>query len=90
MNEQIKIVQREISNIRSEVGEAERLMRVREQLYFDLDRLRSEREEIEAQIEGSVVHYQTETIKYSGYREMNERLRRRIAEVNEYINKMTL
>ena len=56
MNEQIKIVQREISNIRSEVGEAERLMRVREQLYFDLDRLRSEREEIEAQIEGSVVH----------------------------------
>lgn len=32
------------------------MLRVREQLYFDLDKLRSEREEIEAHIEGSVVH----------------------------------
>lgn len=53
-----------------------------------MDQLREERQHIEAEIESSSILESTE-IRMSGYREMNERLRRRIYEVREYIQKMT-
>ena len=55
----------------------ENLLQTRDSLYKELDMLREEREHIEAEIESSTV-VETEVVKYSGYREMNERLRRRI------------
>lgn len=63
-------------------------MQTRDSLYKELDMLRDEREHIESEIENSSV-LETEIVKYSGYREMNERLRRRIFEVREFIQKMT-
>jgi hypothetical protein len=54
-----------------------------------LDQLREERNQIEGEIEGQTDYERTETFKSSGYKEMNERLRRRIYEVREYIQKMT-
>lgn len=66
----------------------ENLLHTRDALYKELDQLREEREHIESEIEGSAVVEHTE-VRTSGYREMNERLRRRIFEVREYIQKMT-
>lgn len=89
LNEEIKSAQVEISNIRAEVLEVENLLHARDGLYKELDQLREEREHIESEIESSTLVEQTEVVKSSGYREMNERLRRRIFEVREFIQKMT-
>ena len=71
----------EISNIHAEVLEVENLLQARDGLYRELDQLREEREHIESEIESSATVQTTEIIKSTGYREMNERLRRRIYEV---------
>jgi flagellar biosynthesis/type III secretory pathway chaperone len=89
VNEEIKGAQLEISNIRAEVLEVENLLHARDSLYKELDQLREEREHIESEIESSSTVEQVEVVKSSGYREMNERLRRRIFEVREFIQKMT-
>lgn len=89
LNQEIKSAQEEISNIRAEVLEVENLLQARDSLYKELDQLREEREHIESEIESSSTVDHTQVIKTSGYREMNERLRRRIFEVREFIQKMT-
>jgi Skp family chaperone for outer membrane proteins len=81
LNEEIKTSQTEISNIHAEVLEVENLLQARDCLYRELDQLREEREHIESEIESSATLQTTEIIKSTGYREMNERLRRRIHEV---------
>jgi hypothetical protein len=51
---------------------------VRDKLYSQLDELREERQQIENEIESQMTVEHTQTVKTSAYKEMNERLRRRI------------
>lgn len=71
-------------------------MNVRDSLYGQLDLLREEREQIESDVGYLENQYSSSNevrvnVKANhGYKEMNERLRRRTAEIREYIHKMEL